>query len=55
MGLESLSTRMNRLARSFVYHGRYQTVEELLAQFERLTVDDVMNRANSWTPRANHL
>lgn len=45
MGLESLSTRMNRLARSFVYHGGYQPVEELLDCFERLSVDDVMNQA----------
>jgi len=44
MGLESLSTRMNRLARSLFYHGRYQTVEELLAIFDRLTVDDVMEQ-----------
>lgn len=48
MGLESLSTRMNRLARSFVYHGRYQTVEDLLAQFERLTVDDVMSQTGEF-------
>ena len=32
------------LARSFVYHGRYQTVEELLQHFDRLTVDDVMSQ-----------
>ena len=32
----------------FVYHGRYQTVEELLAQFERLTVDDVMNQTGEF-------
>ncbi|MDZ4803809.1 MAG: pitrilysin family protein [Candidatus Eisenbacteria bacterium] len=44
MGLESLSTRMNRLARSYYYHGRYQTVEELLAIFDRLTVSSVMDQ-----------
>ncbi|HEX7879816.1 MAG TPA: pitrilysin family protein [Candidatus Eisenbacteria bacterium] len=44
MGLESLSTRMNRLARSLFYHGRYQTVEELLAIFDQLTVADVIEQ-----------
>jgi predicted Zn-dependent peptidase len=44
MGLESLSTRMNRLARSLVYHGRYQPIDELLAKFDRLTVADVMDQ-----------
>lgn len=54
MGLESLSTRMNRLARSFVYHGRYQTVEELLSHFDRLTVDDVMNQTAEFLDPARH-
>ena len=54
MGLESLSTRMNRLARSFVYHGRYQEVEELLGNFERLTVDDVMNQTADILDPARH-
>lgn len=45
MGLESFSTRMNRLARSRFYLGRYQTVDELLACFDRLSVADVMEQA----------
>ncbi|TPW05661.1 MAG: M16 family peptidase, partial [bacterium] len=44
MGLESLSTRMNRLARSYYYHGRYQSVDELLGIFDRLTVSSVMDQ-----------
>ena len=48
MGLESLSTRMNRLARSRFYLGRYQTVDDLLACFDRLTVADVMEQAGEF-------
>lgn len=48
MGLESLSTRMNRLARSFVYHGRFQPVDELLESFDRLTVADVMEQTSEF-------
>lgn len=48
MGLESLSSRMNRLAKSQVYHGRYQPVDELIGVFDRLTVADVMEQAGEF-------
>lgn len=54
MGLESLSSRMNRLAKSQVYHGRYQPVDELIATFEKLSVADVMEQTREFLDPAGY-
>jgi predicted Zn-dependent peptidase len=54
MGLESLSSRMNRIAKSQVYHGRYQPVDELIGIFEKLTVEDVMEQTHEFLDPAGY-
>jgi predicted Zn-dependent peptidase len=45
MGLESMSTRMSRLARSEIYLHRHQDEDELLAEVARVSREDVMRTA----------
>ncbi len=48
MSLESLSSRMGRLARGQIYHGRYQPVEDMLVNYDRLTTSSVMDQAGEF-------
>jgi predicted Zn-dependent peptidase len=41
LGLESTSNRMNRIARSEIYSGRFLPVDELVAQIDAITSEDV--------------
>jgi predicted Zn-dependent peptidase len=45
LALESMSSRMMRLARQELYLGRYVGLEEVAAEIERVTVDDVQQLA----------
>jgi predicted Zn-dependent peptidase len=56
MGLESMSTRMSRLARSEIYLHRHQGEDELLAEVARVSRDDVMRAASLYLdPERNTL
>ncbi len=45
MGMESLTNRMTRLARAELRRGRRETVDEVLAEYEAITEDDVLSAA----------
>jgi predicted Zn-dependent peptidase len=45
MSLESSDSYMSRLARSYLYFGRYQPIEELMAGFDAVTPDDLRQLA----------
>jgi len=45
LGLESTSNRMHRIARSFLYSGRFIPVEELVRTIDRITSADVRDMA----------
>ena len=46
MGLESTSNRMMRMARNWIYHGRFISIEEAFAKFEAVTLEDVLALAS---------
>ena len=48
LGLESTESRMNRLARNEVYCGRDIPLEEVAAEIERVTNDQVVELANAF-------
>ena len=41
MSLESSDSYMSRLARSYINFGRYQPLDEIMAGFDAVTVDDL--------------
>jgi predicted Zn-dependent peptidase len=45
LSLESTSSRMSNLARQEIYFGRHFTLDEVLADIERVTADDVQRVA----------
>ena len=45
MGMESSGSRMSNLARQQMYYGRFFGVEEIVADIERVTVDEVQQLA----------
>lgn len=45
MSLESSDSYMSRLARSYLYYGRYQPLEELMAGFDTVTAADLQQLA----------
>ena len=46
LGLESTSSRMNRLAKMEIYLNKYFTLDDTLTEIDRVTQDDVLNVAN---------
>lgn len=46
LGMESTSSRMNRLARSEIMIGRYLTLRQTLSQIDKITASDIMELAN---------
>ncbi len=46
LGLESSSARMSNLARQQMYYGRFATVDEIVADVDRVTAADVQRLAN---------
>jgi predicted Zn-dependent peptidase len=48
IGLESLSGRMTFLAKSELYMGRFETVEEKIVGIEAVTADDILTLANEY-------
>jgi len=46
LGLESSSSRMSNLARQQMYFGRFNTVDEIIADVDRVTTHDVQRLAN---------
>jgi predicted Zn-dependent peptidase len=46
LGLESVSSRMMRLARMEIYLGRYSTLEDVIKQIDSVTARRVRNLAN---------
>jgi predicted Zn-dependent peptidase len=45
LGLEHTSSRMSNLARQHIYFGRHFTMDEVLAEIDRVTADDVQRVA----------
>ena len=45
LGLESSSSRMSNLARQQMYFGRFYTVDEIIAEIDRVTADEVQSLA----------
>jgi predicted Zn-dependent peptidase len=45
LGLESSSSRMSNLARQQMYYGRFNTVDEIISEVDRVTADDVQRLA----------
>lgn len=45
MSLESSDSYMSRLARSYLYYGRYQPLEELMAGFDAVSAADLQQLA----------
>ena len=45
MSLESSDSYMSRLARSYLYFGRYQPLDEVMAGFDAVTADDLQQLA----------
>jgi predicted Zn-dependent peptidase len=48
MGLESLSGRMTLLAKSELYLGRFESVEEKVAAIESVTEHDILALAQTY-------
>jgi predicted Zn-dependent peptidase len=46
LGLESSSARMSNLARQQMYYGRFTTVDEIIADVDRVTPADIQRLAN---------
>ncbi len=46
LGLESSGARMNNLARQQMYYGRFIPIDEVVAEIDRVTPDDVQRLAN---------
>ncbi|HEY9137119.1 MAG TPA: pitrilysin family protein [Terriglobus sp.] len=46
LGLESSSSRMSNLARQQMYYGKFATVDEIIADVDRVTAADVQRLAN---------
>lgn len=46
MSLESSDSYMSRLARSYLNFGRFQPIEEVMAGFDAVTIDDIQMLAN---------
>lgn len=46
LGMESTSSRMNRLARSEIMIGRYMTLRQTLKQIDKITTSDVLELSN---------
>ena len=46
LGLESSGARMSSLARQQMYYGRFFTVDEITAEVDRVTADDIQKLAN---------
>ncbi len=46
LSLESTGSRMSKLARSEIYHGRQITLDELIARVEAVTAEDIERMAN---------
>lgn len=46
LGLESSSARMSNLARQQMYYGRFATVDEIIADVDRVTTADIQRIAN---------
>ena len=46
LGLESSSARMSNLARQQMYYGRFTTVDEIVADVDRVTTADIQRLAN---------
>ncbi len=46
MGLESTSTRMNRMARSELIYGRVPDTDEIISAYDAVTSDDILRLAN---------
>lgn len=45
MSLESSDSYMSRLARSWLYYGRYQPLDEIMAGYDSVTADDLVGLA----------
>lgn len=45
LGLESSSSRMNSLARQQMYHGRFFSADEIVAEVDRVTAEDIQRIA----------
>ena len=47
MGLESSSTRMERLANQYIHHGKITSPSEIVAQIDRISIDSLKEVANN--------
>ncbi|MFQ6112558.1 MAG: M16 family metallopeptidase [bacterium] len=55
LGLESTSSRMNRLAKMEIYLQNYYTLDDTLLQIESVTSKDILNIANELFPQGRIL
>ena len=46
MSLESTTNRMIRLANSMIYYNRVKSLEETIADIDRVTTDDILELSN---------
>jgi predicted Zn-dependent peptidase len=47
LGLETSGSRMSSLARQQMYWGRFFSLDEITAEIDRVTVDDIQRLANN--------
>ncbi|MEA2103450.1 MAG: pitrilysin family protein [Candidatus Cloacimonadota bacterium] len=53
MGLESTTSRMNRLAKLFIYTNEFETIDNVIQQIEKITPKDIQELANRLFVRDN--
>ncbi len=46
IGLESTSARMNRLAKQYIYNKKINTIDQVIAQIEKITPEDIQRVAH---------
>lgn len=54
-GLESTSTRMIRLAKNEIYHGRKVNVGDLTAAIDRISIEDLNDLAEGWVQQLDNM
>ena len=53
LGLESTSSRMMKLAKDEIFHGRYVPLKKVMASIDRVTVDDIKRCAQKYLKTSN--
>jgi predicted Zn-dependent peptidase len=45
LGLESMSSRMSRIAKDYLYFGKVSSIDEVIRRVERVSADDILRVA----------